>query len=114
MFVQWTNQFWLVLLGFILFLEFLKLFVKMHLAISFARVKKNFFLDLWIKNYVCLKFLREVWAGRACARTNAEELTTCKKIWGQEGGGRRQGGAILGELAEVRSATNGCQPPAAP
>jgi hypothetical protein len=35
-----------------------------------------------------LKFLGEVWAGRACAGANEEELTICKKNWGQEGGGK--------------------------
>jgi hypothetical protein len=36
----------------------------------------------------CLKFLGEVSAGRACAVANEEELTICKKNWGQEGGGK--------------------------
>jgi hypothetical protein len=49
------------------------------------------FLDLRIKNYGCLNFLGEVWAGRACAGANEEELTNHKKIWGQEGGGKGQG-----------------------
>jgi hypothetical protein len=35
-----------------------------------------------------LKFQGEVWAGRACAAANEEELTTCAKFWGQEVGGR--------------------------
>jgi hypothetical protein len=42
------------------------------------------FLDLRIKSYGCLKFQREVWAGRACARANQQELTTCAKSGGQE------------------------------
>jgi hypothetical protein len=59
-----------------LFLDFLKLFVNMRLAASFAGEKKTHFLDLWIKSYGCLKFQGEVWAGRACAATNEKELTT--------------------------------------
>jgi hypothetical protein len=65
-----------------LFLDFLKLFVNMRLAVSFAGRKKTHFLDLWIKSYGCLKFQGEVWAGRACATTNEKELTTCGKKWG--------------------------------
>jgi hypothetical protein len=30
-----------------------------------------------------LKFLGELWAGRACAGTNQQELTTCAKNGGQ-------------------------------
>jgi hypothetical protein len=59
------NQFWSVSLELILFLDFLKLFVKMRLVVSFAGEKKSYFLDLRIKSYGCLKFWREVWAGRA-------------------------------------------------
>jgi hypothetical protein len=73
-----------------------------------------------------LKFLGEVWAGRACARANEEDLTTCGKIWGQRGR-RGQGGwikgdpckcgwrplvaydwATVGRSAVARSATVGC------
>jgi hypothetical protein len=67
--VRRTNRFWSVSLEYTLFLDFLKLFVKMHLAISFAE-KKSYFLDLRIKSYGCLKFQGEVWAGRACAGAN--------------------------------------------
>jgi hypothetical protein len=35
-------------------------------------------LDLWIKSYGCLKFLGEVWAWRACAGANQQELTTMR------------------------------------
>jgi hypothetical protein len=31
-----------------------------------------------------LKFLDELWAGRACAGTNQQELTTCAKSGGQQ------------------------------
>jgi hypothetical protein len=79
MFIQRTNQFWAVSLDFTLFLDFLKLFVKMRLTISFVGVQKPYFLDLRIKSYWCLKFLGEVWAGRACAVANQQELTTCAK-----------------------------------
>jgi hypothetical protein len=41
-------------------------------------------LDLRIKSYRCLKFLGEVWAGKACAGANHQELTTCAKEGGQE------------------------------
>jgi hypothetical protein len=85
--VRRTNRFWSVLLEHTLFLDFLKLFVNMRLAVSFVG-KKMHFLDLRIKSYGCLKFQGEVWAGRACVGANEEELTTCAKFWGQEVGGR--------------------------
>jgi hypothetical protein len=89
--VRWTNRFWLVSLELTLFLDFLKLLLKMHLAASFAG-KKSYFLDLWIKRYGCLKFLGEVWARQACAGANEEELTKHQKFWGQGGGGKEVGG----------------------
>jgi hypothetical protein len=55
----------------------------MRLAVSFAG-KKTHFLDLRIKSYGCLKFQGDVWAGRACAGANQQELTTCSKSGGQE------------------------------
>jgi hypothetical protein len=82
--VQWTNRFWSVSLEHTLFLDFLKLFVNIRLAISFAGKKKTHFLNLWIKSYGCLKFQGEVWAGRACTGANQQELTTCAKSRGQE------------------------------
>jgi hypothetical protein len=81
--VRRTNRIWSMSLEHTLFLDFLKLFAKMHLAISFAG-KKMYFLDLRLKSYGCLKFLGEVSAGWACAKANEEELTICKKNWGQE------------------------------
>jgi hypothetical protein len=39
--VRRTNQFWSVSLELTIFLEFLKLSVKMRLAVSFAGKKKN-------------------------------------------------------------------------
>jgi hypothetical protein len=45
--------------------------------------KKSYFLDLRIKSYGCLKFQGEVWAGRACAGANQQELATCAKSGGQ-------------------------------
>jgi hypothetical protein len=89
MFVRRTNWFWSVSLEHTLFLDFLKLFVNMHLIVSFAGRKKTHFLDLRIKSYGCLKFQGEVWAGWACVGANEEELITCAKFWGQEVGGRR-------------------------
>jgi hypothetical protein len=46
------------------FFDFLKLFVKMRLAISFVGVQISYFLDLRIKSYGGLKFLGEVWAAK--------------------------------------------------
>jgi hypothetical protein len=82
--VRRTNRFWSVSLEHTLFLDFLKLFVNMHLTLSFAGKQKSYFLDLRIKSYGCLKFQGEVWAGRACAGANQQELTTCTKSGGQE------------------------------
>jgi hypothetical protein len=82
--VRRTNRFWSVSLEHTLFLDFLKLFLNMRLIVSFAGKKKTHFLDLRIKSYGCLKFQGEVWAGRACARANQQELTTCAKSGGQE------------------------------
>jgi hypothetical protein len=80
--VRQTNQFWSVSLELTLFLDFMKLFVKMRLAVSFAW-KKSYFLDLRIKSYGCLKFWGEVWVGQACARANQQELTTSAQKGGQ-------------------------------
>jgi hypothetical protein len=74
--VRRTNRFWSVSLEHTLFLYFLKLFVNMRLAASFAGMH---FLDLRIKSYGCLKFQGEVWAGRACAAANEKELTNLSK-----------------------------------
>jgi hypothetical protein len=81
--VRWTNRFWAVSLDLTLFLVFLKLFEKMCLAVSFARVQKLYFWDLRIKSYGCLKISGEVWAGRACAGANQQELTTSAQKSGQ-------------------------------
>jgi hypothetical protein len=67
------------------------------------RKKKSYCLDLQIKNYGCLKFLGEVWARRACAGANEEELTTCGKIWGQRGRKEGAGGLDKGGPAHERS-----------
>jgi hypothetical protein len=93
----------------------------MRLAVSFAG-KKTHFLDLWIKSYGCLKFQGEVWAGRACAGVNEEELSTCTKFGGQEVGGRgntkkgTSAGAISDRwsAAADRSLTSDCRPLVAP
>jgi hypothetical protein len=61
------------------FVDFLELFVNMCLGISFSGVQIPYFFNLWIKSYGCLKFVGEVWARRACARVNQQELTTCAK-----------------------------------
>jgi hypothetical protein len=66
-----------------LFLDFLKLFVNMPLALIFAG-KKTHYLDLWIKSYGYLKFQGEVWVGQAYVGANQQELTTCAKSGGQE------------------------------
>jgi hypothetical protein len=82
--VRRTNRFWSVSLEHTLFLDFLKLFVNMHLAVSFAGKQKTHYLDLRIKSYGYLKFQGEVWAGRACAGANQQELTTCTKVEGRK------------------------------
>jgi hypothetical protein len=82
--VRPTNRFWSVSLEHTLFLDFLKLFVNMRLALSFTGKQKMYFLNLRIKSYGCLKFQGEVWAGQACAGANQQELTTCTKSGGQE------------------------------
>jgi hypothetical protein len=74
-----------------LFLDFLKLFVNMRLVVSFAGKQKTHYLDLRIKSYGCMKFQGEVWAGRACAAANEEELTACAKFCGQGGWARGAG-----------------------
>jgi hypothetical protein len=90
--IRRINQFWSVSLEHIPFLYFLKLFVKMHLAICFARKKIVFFGPTDQKLLVL--FLGEVRAGQACARANEEELTTCMGAGGRSkgaGGGARKG-----------------------
>jgi hypothetical protein len=57
-------RFWARCCEFSKILDFLKLFVKMRLTISFAGVQISYFLDLRIKSYGCLKFLGEVWAAK--------------------------------------------------
>jgi hypothetical protein len=54
------------------------------------------YLDLRIKSYGCLKFQEEVWAGRACAAANDEELTTRAKFCGQGSWARGTGGQHSG------------------
>jgi hypothetical protein len=81
----------------------------MRLAISFAGRKKTHYLDLRIKSYGCLKFQGEVWAGRACAAANEEDLTTCAKFCGQGGWargaqGRHSRAPALGRPTELRPA----------
>jgi hypothetical protein len=83
MFVRRTNRFWSVSLKHTLFLDFLKLF-RTCVSQQASLEKKTHFLDLRIKNYGCLKFQGEAWAGRACAAANEKELTTCAKSGGEE------------------------------
>jgi hypothetical protein len=103
--VQRTNRFWSVSLEHTLFLDFLKLFVNMRLAVSFTGKQKTHYLDLRIKSYGCLKFEGEVWAGRACAAANEEELTACAKFCGQGGWARGAGGGQSRAPALGRSPT---------
>jgi hypothetical protein len=113
--VRRTNRFWSVSLEHKLFLDFLKLFVNMRLALSFARKQNSYFLDLRIKSYGCLKFQGEVWAGRACAGANQQKLTTCTKSGGQEEKTFQEKWELphrRRSVAQGRLATSGC-PPAA-
>jgi hypothetical protein len=45
-------------------------------------------LNLQIKSYEETKDLKKVWAWRACARANQQELTTCAKQYGQQEKGK--------------------------
>jgi hypothetical protein len=47
--IQWTNRFWAVSLDLNLFLDFLKLFVNMHLGMSFAKYKFHKFWTYGLK-----------------------------------------------------------------
>jgi hypothetical protein len=47
--VWWANRFWSVSLELTLFLDFLKLFVKMHLVVSFTGKKNHIFWTYWSK-----------------------------------------------------------------
>jgi hypothetical protein len=87
-----------------LFLDFLKLFLNMHLVVSFAGEKKTHFLDLRIKSYGCLKFQGEVWAGRACAAANEKKLTTCAEKWRA---GRKKKSKKMGTARQVLASTRG-------
>jgi hypothetical protein len=110
-----TNRFWYESLEHTLFFKILKLFVNMCLTVSSAGRKKAHFLDLRIKSYGCLKFQGEVWAGRACAVANEEELTTCAKLWGQGARGIPKKGPMQERSATAdRSSTSGRRPLVAP
>jgi hypothetical protein len=76
----------------------------MRLALSFAGKQKSYFLDLRIKSYGCLKFQGEVWAGRACAGANQQELTTCTKSGGQE---RKKNSRKMGTAPQAQVSTRG-------
>jgi hypothetical protein len=102
--VRRTNRFWSVSLEHTLFFDFLKLFVNMRLALSFMEKQKSYFLDLWIKSYGCLKFQGEVWARRACAGANQQELTTCTKSGGQE---RKKISRKMGTAPQAQVSTRG-------
>jgi uncharacterized protein YqgQ len=56
MYMEWPNRIWVASLDLKKKSGFLKLFVNMHLAISFMRVEISYFLDLRIKSYGCLDF----------------------------------------------------------
>jgi hypothetical protein len=107
--VRRTNRFWSVSLEHTLFFDFFKNFVNMRLALSFAGKKKSHFLDLRSKSYGCLKFQGEVWAGRACAGANQQELTTCTKSGGQ---GKKNISRKMGTAPQAQVSTRG-RPPAA-
>jgi hypothetical protein len=61
--IQWTNQFWSVSFELTLFLDFLKLFVKMRLTVSFMGKKIIFFGPTDKKLWVFKVFRRNL--GRA-------------------------------------------------
>jgi hypothetical protein len=86
-----------------LFLDFLKLFVNMCLAISFAGKKNSYFLDLWIKSYRYLKFQGKIWIGWACVGANQQELTTYTINGGQEKKISRK----MGTAPQVQALTRG-------
>jgi hypothetical protein len=77
--VQQTNRFWSVSLELTLFLEFLKLFVKMCLTVSFAGKKIVFFGSTDQKLWMFEVLRRSM--GRAGA--NQQELTTSAPKGGQ-------------------------------
>jgi hypothetical protein len=65
----------------------------MHLRISFTWTQISWFQELQIKSYGCLKFLGEVWVGRACVGANEKGLTTCaqkKELEFEKKGGSAQ------------------------
>jgi hypothetical protein len=103
--IRWTNRFWFVSLEHTLFLDFLKLFVNMHLALSFAGKKKTHFLDLRIKSYGCLKFQGGVWAGWACVAANERELTTWRA-------GRKKKSRKMRTARQAQASTRSCLPAA--
>jgi hypothetical protein len=75
-----------------------------------------YFLDPRIKSYGCLKFLGEVWAGRACVGANEEQLINQKTIWRQEEGGKgtrgyKNGGPVGSQLAAIDRAPSNSQQP---
>jgi hypothetical protein len=53
-----------------------------------------------------LKILREVWAGRACAGANQQELTSCKNTWA----GRKRFFLQGGSLGHPRKRDGDCSP----
>jgi hypothetical protein len=76
-----TNQFWSVSLELTLFLDFLKLFVKMHLAVSFAGKKIVFFGPTDQKLWMFEVLKRSM--GRAGMCWSQQELTTSAQKGGQ-------------------------------
>jgi hypothetical protein len=79
--VRWTNRFWSVSLELILFLDFLNIFVKMHLAVCFAGKKFIFFgpTDQKLWTFEVLK--RSMGMAGMCWRpTNKNWLHQPKKV----------------------------------
>jgi hypothetical protein len=65
-------------------------------------IQISLFLDLQMKSYGCLKFLGEVWAGRAWAGTNEEKFIKVLKSEGRRkkaGGTNKKMEPIHGRLA---------------
>jgi hypothetical protein len=92
-----------------LFLDFFETFCGHAPRNKLRMIQISLFLDLRIKSYGCLKFLGEVWAGRAWAGTNEEKFI---KVLKSEGRRRKKAGGNNKKMqpAHGRLATSGHSP----